>query len=399
MLNNFIHNFGSSNEIELIKERFKTLYGSRPPGFIVLAPSQQCNLRCTGCYASSSVIAPKLNFSVVDKIVDEVYNEWGQRFMTITGGEPFLYKDNKKTLFDIWKKYNDMLFLVYTNGTLLSKDTVKKLSKVGNVTPAISMEGFEKETDERRGKGIFTKIIEATNNLKEAGVPFGVSLTATRKNFEILNNEKFYDFIFQELGATYVWMFQLMPIGQAKDMKELMLTPEERLKLFRTWEKMIGEKKYLIIDFWNSSTLTNGCIAYGRDDGYLYIDWNGNIMPCVFVPYYVYNINDLFSKNKKLADALLSKFFINGRKWQNNYGFSHPKNPDNWLMACSIRDHFKNFRENILTKDSKPEDKCAESLIKSKEMSKFLDDFDNKLEKLTLPIWKKEYLKEDDKNK
>ncbi len=377
-----------------IREKFKKKYGIPPPSFIVLSPTNKCNLHCVGCYASSRTNAPTLSYKTVDKICDEVYNEWGNRFMTISGGEPFMYENNGKTLFDIWKKYNEMFFLVYTNGTLINKERAEKLAELGNVTPAISLEGFEKETDERRGKGIFKKIKEVTNNLKQAGASFGASVTVTAKNINTLLDDKFYDFVFQELGASYIWMFQLMPIGQAKNTKKLMITPEQRVKLYRKWEYLLKEKKYCIADFWNSGVLSNGCIAFGRRGGYIYIDWNGNIMPCVFVPYYQDNILDLYKNNKKLADALFSKLMENGRKWQGDYGLNNTKKPDNWLMPCSIRDHWLNFQKNILTKTSKPEDKYAGQALKSSEYTKTLKEFDEELEKLTKPIWKKEYLKE-----
>ena len=104
-----------------IKGKFKEKYKIEPPSFIVLSPTQKCDLSCEGCYASSKINAPTLPYEIVDKTVNEVYNEWGNRFLTISGGEPFLYNDNGKTLFDIWKKYNEMFFLVYTNGILINK--------------------------------------------------------------------------------------------------------------------------------------------------------------------------------------------------------------------------------------------------------------------------------------
>ncbi len=378
-----------------IKNKFKKKYGVFPPHFIVLSPTQRCNLHCVGCYASAKINAASLPYKVVDRIVGEVYHEWGSRFITISGGEPLMYQDNGKTLFDIWKKYKNIFFLFYTNGTFLTKDVAKKLASLGNVTPAISVEGFEKETDERRGKGIFKRILKAMENLREAGVPFGVSVTATAKNAKVLLGDKFYDFFFKEQGASYMWMFQLMPIGKAREMRELMITPKQRIKLYRKWENLLKKKKYCIADFWNSGVLSNGCIAYGRaDQGYLYIDWNGNIMPCVFVPYYKDNVLDLYSKGKKLAHALFSDFFINGRKWQKNYGLKDTRKPNNWLMPCSIRDHWDTFRKSILPKDAKPEDTSAKLALKSKTYNKTLEKFDKELKKLTEPIWKKEYLKE-----
>ena len=291
---------------------------------------------------------------------------------------------------NIFEKYNEMFFLIYTNGHFITPAIAKKLADLGNVTVAISVEGMEDLTDERRGKGAFKKVLEAFKNLREAGVPFGISVTTTTKNAELLLKEKFYDFYFNKQGVSYMWQFQLMPVGYGRRAMELTINPQQRLKLYRKWEEYMKEKKYCIADFWNSGVLSDGCLAYGKDGGYLYVNWEGNVMPCVFVPYYVDNVIDLFKKGKTLWDALQSDFFKRGRKWQEEY----KKNKDNWLMPCSIRDHYKNWRENIATKDIKPENKDAEAAIKSKEYRQALEEFDDEVEKTTIPIWKKEYLEE-----
>ncbi len=386
------YSFASRKEVNLRSEPFRERYNMEPPSFVTISPTQKCNLKCEGCYASSTgnESCPTLSFEIVEKMCDEVYNEWGNRFMVFSGGEPLLFSNNGKSLFDIWEKYPDMFFLFYTNSTLINEERARKMAELGNITPAISIEGFEKETDRRRGKGTFQKILKAFENLRKVGLPFGVSVTATQKNINILFDDKFYDFVFQEQGASYMWMFQLMPIGQAKNTKKMMITPEQRVQLYRKWDYLLKEKKYCIADFWNSSALSNGCIAYGRSSGYLYIDWNGNIMPCVFVPYYQDNIKDLYNKGKKLADALFSSMFVNGRKWQDKYGRTHPKTAENGLMPCSIRDHFHNFKQNIF--QGKGEDEIAEQAIHSEEYEKTLEEFDEELETLTRPIWKKEYL-------
>ncbi|MDD5192966.1 MAG: radical SAM/SPASM domain-containing protein [Candidatus Nanoarchaeia archaeon] len=383
---NLIH----SEELMSTCNEFKKKYGDMPPAFIVLGPTQKCNLTCKGCYASSKYNAPTLPYDIIDKIAGEIHDEWGSRFMTITGGEPLMYNSNGKTLFDLWEKYNDMFFLFYTNGTLITEEVAKKLAKLGNVTPAISIEGYEKETDERRGKGVYEKMLNSVKNLKKAGVPFGISVTATSKNFDILKDDKFYDFVFNELGAVYMWMFQLMPIGQACDMRNCMINPEQRIELYNKWVHLLEEKKYCIADFWNSGVLTDGCIAFGRRSGYLYIDWNGNITPCTFVPFFEDNIIQLYNEGKKLTDSLFSELFVNGRKWQKDYGFLK-HDPDNWLMPCAIRDHFINFKKNIVTKKTKPEDKFAKYALTSKDYEKVLKKFDKELSDKSLPIWKEKY--------
>lgn len=378
---------------ETIREEFRNKYGMLPPWFITFSPTQRCNLNCTGCYASAKANAAILPFKIVEKITKEVREVWGNNFMTISGGEPLMYKDGEKTLFDLWEKYDDMTFMFYTNGTLITKGVAQRLAKLGNVIPAISIEGNESHTDERRGKGVHNRVLEAMKFLREEGVPFAVSVTATAKNVDVLLKDEFYDELFEKQGALLMWMFHLMPIGQARDMKELMVTPKQRVKLYQIQKHLVKDKGYPIADFWNSGFLAGGCIAYGSEGGYLYIDWNGKIMPCVFVPYYEDTVFDMYAKKKGITDALFSDLFVRGREWQNSYGLSHTQKPCNWLMPCSIRDHWSNFRENILTEKSKPEDECAAEALKSKKYTEVLDKFDENLGKLTDPIWDKEFLK------
>ncbi len=379
-----------------IKEKFKEKYGMEPPGFITISPTQKCNLRCIGCYAAShSHTLATLEYDIVKRILTEQRDIFGSAFVVVSGGEPFIYKSDGKTLMDVVEEFDDMLFHVYTNGTLLTEEVVKRMAKSGNITPVISVEGYESETDARRGKGIYKRILESMARLRKYGVAFGISVTATKNNIDLLLDDKFYEYYFEELGATYMWIFHLMPIGRAKDTMGLMISPEERVALYRQWERMLFEKKYFIGDFWNSGVASDGCIAYGREGGYIYIDWNGNIMPCVFVPYYVDNVYDLYKEGKTLADALMSDFFVRGRKWQESYGYGKKK-PSNWLAPCSIRDHYENFRKSILPPEAKPEDKNAEEALKDPEYYRRLKEFDEELHKLTEPIWEEEYLEEAD---
>jgi MoaA/NifB/PqqE/SkfB family radical SAM enzyme len=388
--NNLIREDQSYNQVV---EKFEQKYGELPPTFIVFSPTQKCNLKCIGCYAASGTDTPAtIPYPIVDRVVNETHNLFGSRFVTISGGEPFLYKSEGKTLLDIYKKYDDMFFLVYTNGTVINEEVARRLAESANVTPAISVEGLEEQTDQRRGAGTFKKILLALEHFRGAGVPFGISVTATSKNIDILLGDEFYDFYFKELGASYMWEFQLMPIGRGKDELDLMVNPQVRFKLYRKWEKLLAEKKYCLADFWNSGVLARGCIAYGRSGGYAYVDWHGNVTPCAFIPYYVDNIYELYKNGKSLADAMFSDFMKNGRKWQREYGLNNWKKPDNWLMPCSIRDHYEIFRNSVLPKQAKPEDENAREALESEEYFEVLKNYDEELQNLTEKVWQNEYL-------
>lgn len=371
----------------VVSREFEEKYGQSPPGFFTISPTQKCNLKCIGCYASSSAkTAASLPYPVVKRTIQEMHDIAGSRFVVISGGEPFLWKDEGKGILDLAEEFSDVFFLVYTNSLAIGREEAERMEKAGNITPAISVEGYEAETDQRRGQGVFKRIREKMELLKDVGVPFGLSVTATKQNMSLLRKEEFYDHWFKEVGATYMWMFHLMPIGRARENIPLMISAEERKELFILWEKMLFEKQYFVGDFWNSGAASTGCIAYGRGGGYFYIDWNGNIMPCVFVPYYKDNILEVYKAGKTVFDALMSDFFKNGRQWQKKYGYldEHPKNV---LAPCSIRDHYRYFREKILPADARPEDENARISLEDPEYFEALDEFDHQLWKLTDPLW------------
>jgi MoaA/NifB/PqqE/SkfB family radical SAM enzyme len=380
--------WGESSRSQEAAQKYREKYGINPPAFCTISPTQKCNLHCLGCYAASNArTLASLPYWIVERLVREMRDILGASFIVISGGEPFLWKDGEKNLISLAEEFNDMFFLVYTNGTLLDEPMAKKLLEIGNITPAISVEGYEEETDHRRGKGIFKKIMDNIENLKKYGVGFGVSVTATKDNLNVLLEDRFYEYWFEEVGATYMWMFHLMPIGRAKDTMSLVLSPEERLKLLTKWEELLFKRGYFIGDFWNSGAASRGCIAYGRPNGYFYVDWNGNIMPCVFVPYYKDNLYELYQNGKTIDEALMSDYFQRGRKWQEEYGYlSSP--PGNFFAPCSIRDNHRYFREKILTPDIKPEDEYARAALEDPEYYQKMAEFDEKIHQLTEPLWK-----------
>ena len=113
--------------------------GLYPPGFFVISPSMRCNLRCFGCYAGSYDRSAELSFEEIDRTLDQA-KEMGLYLCVVSGGEPFFYP----RIFDLFAKHNDVIFHVYTHGGLIDEEICRKLAQVGNVIPAISVEGFEK---------------------------------------------------------------------------------------------------------------------------------------------------------------------------------------------------------------------------------------------------------------
>jgi len=278
------------------RDEYKKKHGMHVPSLLVISPTMQCNLNCYGCYAGEySQAHSGLPFELVDRIITEA-KEMGIYFIVISGGEAFTRKD----LLDIYEKHNDVGFQIYTNGSLLNEKTVERLAELGNVMPCISVEGFEKETDERRGKGHFNRIMSAMERLRDTGVLFGFSATSTRYNTDVILSDEFIDLMIEK-GATLGWYFTYIPIGREPDL-DLMQTPEQRDYQRQRVSELRNSKPILLADFWNDGWLTNGCLSGG--ERYCHINANGDVEPCVFAHFAMDNI-----KEKSLAEALNSPLF------------------------------------------------------------------------------------------
>jgi MoaA/NifB/PqqE/SkfB family radical SAM enzyme len=376
------------------KQNFIREFGQEPPGFITISPGKKCNLKCIGCYAASGgEFKEKLDYATVDRIVKEKTKLWSNYFTVISGGEPLLWKSEGKDLLDLCRDNPDNYFMVYTNGTLIRKKMAKRIAEVGNLTPAISVEGFAEETDERRGKGVFKKILEAMENLREVGVPFGISVTATRKNVDRIVSDEFVDFFFEKQGAVYGWIFQYMPIGRHQSL-DLMVSPEQRRWMYGREQHIIHDKHVFLPDFWNGGIYSSGCVGGGRPGGYVYIEWNGNVTPCVFYPYTKDNIKDIYARGGNLNDVLKSDLMVGIREWQRDYGFERKgKEVHNMIAPCGIRDHYEFTRKHLEKTKPTPIDVSAAEAMEDPLYYKGLTEYGKKFLELTDDIWQKYYLK------
>ncbi|GAG96337.1 unnamed protein product, partial [marine sediment metagenome] len=262
---------------------FARKYGFNPPNLLVISPTMRCNLKCYGCYAWQYSKKDDLPYDVCNRVIDEA-NDIGIYFFVITGGEPFCWGN----FYDFLERHNDSFFQVYTNGQLIDDRVAKRLAELGNAVPCISVEGFEKETDRRRGKGAWARIMKSMDVLNDNGVLFGFSVTATRGNNELVVSDEFVD-LFIEKGAFIGWYFNYVPIGKEPNL-ELMPTPEQRDYRRKRILEIRKSNKIIAADFWNDGPLVNGCMAGGKN--YLHINVNGDVEPCVFVHFAVDNIKE-----------------------------------------------------------------------------------------------------------
>lgn len=350
------------------RDAFEKEHGFRPPFVMILSPTFQCNLRCKGCYTLGYQRHLGLPYDLVKRILRECM-DMGLYFVTVLGGEPFLYP----SLFEMIEEHPQIFFQVYTNGTLMTRERAERFRDLGNVMVVISCEGYEEETDRWRGPGVFKRILKAMDHLREARVLFGSSATVTRDNIGVVSSEEWIDFLLEK-GIIAQMYFLYLPVNGQADLS-LMVTPEQRNHLRKQVRYFRSTKPLFILDFWNDGPHVNGCIAGGRR--YFHINANGDVEPCVYAHVAMHNIKDV-----SLAEALDSPLFRAIRKRQ-------PHN-ENHLRPCMIIDNPPIFREVI--EETKPyftHRGAAEVVTCLKEM---MDAYAAEYGDLADRVWREEYL-------
>lgn len=365
----FIENFLIQGLMFNQKKRKKSENeGYYTPLSVLISPTMRCNLNCIGCYAGNYSKNDDLGFETFDKVVSEG-EEMGVGIYTILGGEPLVVKDE---LFEICKKHNKSYFQFFTNGCLINENVAKKLQELGNLMPIISIEGYKKETDERRGKGVYDKIMKVMDLLKENGIPFGYSVAVTSKNAGLISSDEFVDFMIKK-GAYIGWHFLYMPVGKDPDLK-LMPTPKQRKHLRDRWIRIRGTRPIFIIDFWNDAPMVGGCIA-GKH--YVHVTSKGDVEPCIFTHFAVDNV-----KNKSLKDIMNSEYFKDLRKRQPYH--------DNLYMPCMWIDHPEVGKEIHGKFGCYPTHPGADTILKDKKLREGLKKYSEEVHRIFDPVWEKE---------
>ena len=293
-------------------------YGCNVPWLILMDPTSACNLRCTGCWAAEYGHKLNLTLDEINNVIQQG-KELGIHFYMYTGGEPLVRKDD---LIKICEMNPDCAFIAFTNGTLVDEAFCKELQRVGNLGLAISLEGFEDTNDDRRGQGVFNRVMHAMDLLKEHGCMFGTSIAYTTHNCETVTSEEFIKMEIEK-GVQFSMYFHYMPVGNDAS-PELMVTPEQReymIKRIRKIRSLKDGEGLFCFDFQNDGEYVGGCIAGGRN--YFHINANGDAEPCVFIHYSNGNIRE-----NTILEILQQPLFM---AYHNNQPFS-----DNHLRPCPM---------------------------------------------------------------
>jgi MoaA/NifB/PqqE/SkfB family radical SAM enzyme len=167
----------------------------------------------------------------------------GNVFFGIVGGEPFMHP----RLFDLLEAHPDCYFQIFTNGHFITDEKAKRLRKLGNVTPLISVEGSEIVSDERRGRaGVLSKTMQGIQNCLNNKLLTGVCTSLCRTNIDDLLTDRWVDRLV-EMGVMYTWFHVYRPMGPSPN-PDLCLTPEQARRAREFVVNTRAKKPIIVID-------------------------------------------------------------------------------------------------------------------------------------------------------
>ncbi len=279
--------------------------GQNIPVFLIASITSSCNLHCAGCYSRANDAcnddAPLNQLS--DEEWEDIFNQAkdiGISFIVLAGGEPMLRRDVLVKA----SNYPEILFPIFTNGTMINEDYLKLIDDNRNLVPILSIEGDEKITDSRRGSGVYNLLIKSMELMKNKNIIFGASLTFTKGNInKVLSNEtvsRLHDF-----GCRVIFFIEYVPVNE----KTMNLAPgdSEREILLKELNRLRREYRDMIfLSFPGDEKDSGGCLAAGR--GFFHINSHGGAEPCPASPY-----SDINVKDTSILEALNSKLFTSLR--------------------------------------------------------------------------------------
>ena len=248
------------------------------PPVIIASITSRCNLACAGCYMQGrhEAPAPDMRPETLAGIAGQAAR-LGVSVIVIAGGEPLVRKDE---ILALAMAHPEILFPVFSNGLLIDETAAAEIAGHKNIVPLISFEGFRKETDTRRGSGVYDRLLAVCACLQKNRVFFGCSVTTSRENFSRVTGDAFVrDLI--GTGARVFAFVEYVPMEPGTG--DLVLTPAQKTGLQGFCEKLSGKFPALFISFPGDEGQYGGCLAAGR--GFVHISPSGNLEPCPAAPY------------------------------------------------------------------------------------------------------------------
>jgi len=157
---------------------------STPAPVVVWNCTSRCNLQCVHCYASANEkkYQSEMDTATAMAFIGDLV-VFGVPVILFSGGEPLL-RDGLLELAGFAVE-SGLRVALSSNGTLISDNIARELSKIGFAEVGISLDGTETINDRFRGKpGAYRAALEGIRNCIRHGLRMSLRFTITRFNYQ-----------------------------------------------------------------------------------------------------------------------------------------------------------------------------------------------------------------------
>jgi MoaA/NifB/PqqE/SkfB family radical SAM enzyme len=277
----------------------------------------------------------EMSLETIDRILSEA-EDLGVFTVVVTGGEPLL----REGLVDLLLSHRSLVFLLITNGILVDEVTARKIATSGNIVPTVSVEGFEEDTDRRRGSGVYETALRAMDLFEKYGGVFGFSSTVSRSTWEALSSVGFTEEMIRR-GCTLGFHTEYVPVGSGRDDSNL-LTAGERAEFRARVLRLRRSKPLLLIHLPDDEYGADGRCE-GVAGGTVHINSQGYAEPCPFCHY----ASDS-AREKSLVDIINSPFLTALRSSDVIYR--------NTCIGCALAENANRVKEICARTGARPTD-------------------------------------------
>jgi MoaA/NifB/PqqE/SkfB family radical SAM enzyme len=272
LLTKFVVDFGLRGYLSVERFKRRKQKGKQFPPFLFLSVTNQCNLRCQGCWVSTEAPRSQLDIDVLDRAVREG-KAHGCHFYGILGGEPVLHPE----LLELFARHRNCYFQMFSNGTVITAGFARQLREIGNVTPVISVEGSQTVSDQRRGgDNVLNRTLDGIDHCCREGLITGVATSLCRSNLDDLLSDRFLDMLVRR-GVMYAWYYVYRPAGQNPS-PQLALDEDEIVRVREFLVEARCRHPIIIVDtYWDDAG--NALCPAASGISYHLNPW-GDIEPC-----------------------------------------------------------------------------------------------------------------------
>lgn len=190
--------------------------------------TSKCNAFCKHCYNNSG-INDNINEMTPEKWLEfskYIVKNGGVFECLLSGGEPLLLGDKLFEIMDIL--HNDgTIFLVMTNGYLLTEEMAKRFAKYQYHWFQVSIDGATAKYHDwfRQTKGNWDKAVKGARAIADNGIPLKIAHCVTPYNLKDIDD--MCDLAYS-IGATSIMMGGISLSGRTNDNLDFLLTPQDK---------------------------------------------------------------------------------------------------------------------------------------------------------------------------